>query len=58
MKTGLSCPLFPGAFLDFTVVLSVDLHTVKPGTLVNFMMKKGADGMYVIHSLTRIGEEQ
>jgi Cu/Ag efflux protein CusF len=49
---------WPAMTMDFTVVPSVDLKALKPGTRVNFMMQRGGDGMYVIQSITPTGGQQ
>jgi Cu/Ag efflux protein CusF len=46
---------WPAMTMDFAVAPSVDLRALKPGTRVNFMMQRGGDGMYVIHSITPSG---
>jgi Cu(I)/Ag(I) efflux system periplasmic protein CusF len=46
---------WPAMTMDFAVAPSVDLRALKPGTRVNFMMQRGGDGMYVIHSITPAG---
>jgi Cu/Ag efflux protein CusF len=46
---------WPAMTMDFTVALAVDLSALKPGTRVNFMMQRGGDGMYVIHSIAPAG---
>lgn len=46
---------WPAMTMDFTVAPSVDLRALKPGARVTFMMERGADGMYVIHSITPAG---
>ncbi len=42
---------WPAMTMDFAVAPSVDLRTLKPATRVNFMLQRGGDGMYVIHSI-------
>ena len=46
---------WPAMTMDFAAAPSVDLGALKPGTRVNFMMQRGGDGMYVIHSITPAG---
>ncbi|SEP36867.1 Copper binding protein CusF [Rhodospirillales bacterium URHD0017] len=46
---------WPAMTMDFAVAPSVDLRALKPGTRVNFMMQRGGDGLYVIHSITPAG---
>lgn len=46
---------WPAMTMDFAVAPSVDLRTIKPGAHVNFTMQKGADGMYVVQSVTPAG---
>jgi Cu/Ag efflux protein CusF len=43
---------WPAMTMDFSVAHSIDLRALKPGTRVSFMMERGSDGMYVIHSIT------
>jgi Cu(I)/Ag(I) efflux system protein CusF len=45
----------PAMTVDFAVAPSVDLHTVKPGTRVNFTLEHGEGGMYVIQSMKPAG---
>lgn len=49
---------WPAMTMDFSVAPSVDLRALKPGTPVNFMMERGSDGMYVVHSITPAGGGQ
>jgi len=46
---------WPAMTMDFAVALSVNLGTIKPGTRVSFMLQRGGDGMYVIHSIAPAG---
>lgn len=46
---------WPAMTMDFAVAPSVDLRTLRPGTRVNFMLQRGGDGMYVIHSIAPAG---
>lgn len=43
---------WPAMTMDFAVAPSVSLTSVKAGSRVTFMLERGGDGMYVIHSLT------
>jgi Cu(I)/Ag(I) efflux system periplasmic protein CusF len=49
---------WPAMTMDFAVAPSVDLKALKPGTRVDFMMQRGGDGMYVIHSITPAGGQR
>ena len=49
---------WPAMIMDFAVAPSVDLRALKPGTRVDFMMQRGGDGMYVIHSITPAGGQR
>ena len=49
---------WPAMTMDFSVAPSVDLRALKPGAPVNFMMERGSDGMYVVHSITPAGGGQ
>ena len=46
---------WPAMTMDFAVAPPVDLRALKPGTRVNFMLQRGGDGMYVVHSITPAG---
>ena len=46
---------WPAMTMDFPVAPSVNLTSIKPGAPVTFMMERGGDGMYVIHSITPAG---
>jgi len=46
---------FPAMTMDFAVAPSVDLQAVKPGIRVNFTIKQGEGGMYVIQSIMPAG---
>jgi Cu/Ag efflux protein CusF len=46
---------WPAMTMEFAVAPSVNLRTIKPGAHVNFTMQRGADGMYVIQSITPAG---
>jgi Cu/Ag efflux protein CusF len=46
---------WPAMTMEFSVVPSVDLRTIKPGAHVNFTMQRGGDGMYVIQSVRPAG---
>jgi Cu/Ag efflux protein CusF len=43
---------WPAMTMDFAVAPSVDLTSIKPGSRIDFGMEKGADGMYVIQSIS------
>jgi Cu/Ag efflux protein CusF len=43
---------WPSMTMDFPVAPSVDLKTIKPGTRVNFTIKKQPSGMYEIKTIT------
>ena len=43
---------WPAMTMDFSVAPSVAMAALKPGTKVDFTMKRGNDGMYVIQSIT------
>lgn len=49
---------WPAMTMDFAVAPSVDLKALKPGTRVDFMLQRGSDGMYVIHSITPAGGQR
>jgi Cu/Ag efflux protein CusF len=46
---------WPSMTMDFPVARSVDLKAIKPGTRVNFTIKKQPDGMYEINAITPAG---
>jgi Cu(I)/Ag(I) efflux system periplasmic protein CusF len=46
---------WPAMTMDFPVVPSVDLRSVKPGMRVNFTIEQGQGGMYEIRSLAPAG---
>lgn len=46
---------WPPMTMDFPVAPSVDLKSIKPGSRVNFTLKKGDDGMPVIQSVSTTG---
>lgn len=46
---------WPAMTMELTVAPSVDLRTIKPGAPVNFTMRRGGDGMYVIQSVAPAG---
>lgn len=46
---------WPAMTMEFAVAPAVDLGAVKPGGSVNFGMEQGADGMYVIQSMSPAG---
>jgi Cu/Ag efflux protein CusF len=43
---------WPAMTMDFAVAPTVDLGAVKPGSQIEFGMERGADGMYVIQSIS------
>ncbi|MBI2741646.1 MAG: copper-binding protein [Rhodospirillales bacterium] len=49
---------WPAMTMDFAVAPSIDLGALKPGGRVNFMLQRGGDGMYVIHSITPAGGQR
>jgi Cu(I)/Ag(I) efflux system periplasmic protein CusF len=46
---------WPSMTMDFPVAPSVDLKAIKPGTRVNFTIKKQPSGMYEIKTITPAG---
>jgi Cu/Ag efflux protein CusF len=46
---------WPSMTMDFPVAPSVDLTAIKPGTRVNFTIKKQPSGMYEIKTITPAG---
>lgn len=46
---------WPAMTMDFAVAHTVDLRALKPGTKIGFTMQRGADGMYVIQSISPAG---
>ena len=46
---------WPSMTMDFPVAPSVDLKAIKPGTRVNFTIKKQPGGMYEIKTITPVG---
>jgi Cu(I)/Ag(I) efflux system periplasmic protein CusF len=46
---------WPSMTMDFPVAPSVDLKAIKPGTPVNFTIKKQPNGMYEIKTITPAG---
>ncbi len=46
---------WPSMTMDFPVAPSVDLKAIKPGTRVNFTIKKQPSGMYEIKAITPAG---
>lgn len=46
---------WPAMTMDFAVAHTVDLRALKPGTKIGFTMQRGADGMYVIQSISPEG---
>ena len=46
---------WPSMTMDFPVAPSVDLKSIKPGTRVNFTIKKQPSGMYEINAITPAG---
>jgi Cu/Ag efflux protein CusF len=46
---------WPSMTMDFPVAPSVDLKAIKPGTRVNFTIKKQPGGMYEIKAITPAG---
>jgi len=46
---------WPSMTMDFPVAPSVDLKAIKPGTTVNFTIKKQPSGMYEINAITPAG---
>lgn len=46
---------WPAMTMEFAVAPAVDLSAIKPNNTVNFSMEQGANGMYVIHSMTPAG---
>jgi Cu/Ag efflux protein CusF len=46
---------WPSMTMDFPVASSVDLKTIKPGSRVNFTIKKQPSGMYEINAITPAG---
>lgn len=47
---------WPAMTMDFPVAPSVDIKGLKPGSRVNFMIEKGANGMYEIESVKPAGD--
>jgi Cu/Ag efflux protein CusF len=46
---------WPAMTMDFAVASSADLSGIKPGAHVDFMLQRGGDGMYVVHSIAPAG---
>lgn len=46
---------WPAMTMEFAVAPSVNLQAIQPGSRVDFMLEKGADGMYVIQSVQPAG---
>lgn len=44
---------WPDMTMDFAVGEGVDLSVLQPGAQIDFALVKGADGIYMIDSLTR-----
>ncbi|KJS39701.1 MAG: hypothetical protein VR70_07510 [Rhodospirillaceae bacterium BRH_c57] len=44
---------WPDMTMDFAVAEGVDLSALQPGAQIEFALVKGADGIYMIDSLTR-----
>jgi Cu(I)/Ag(I) efflux system protein CusF len=42
---------WPSMTMDFVVAPGVDLSAIKPGAKIDFTLKSGADGMYMIDSI-------
>jgi Cu/Ag efflux protein CusF len=49
---------WPAMTMDFAVAPSVDLTRIKPGSRVNFSIRRGKDGMYEVQSVQPAGAGQ
>jgi Cu/Ag efflux protein CusF len=47
---------WPAMTMDFAVAPSIDLKAIRPGTKVQFLIEKGADGLYRVESLKPAAE--